>query len=86
MAQLENLLRDLGCHEALLQSEIGFWRELIETCREDEPAETVERMQQALALAERRLAKLSEYRPTDTPVAPALARNVYRLNHKRRGG
>ena len=45
-----------GISEALLRSEIGFWRELIETCRESESPDSVERMHYALALAESRLA------------------------------
>jgi hypothetical protein len=82
MSHKENLLRDFGCQETLLQSEIGFWRDMIEACGEREAAETVERMQQALALAERRLATLLEFNACDEPVAP----NVYRLKQKRRRG
>ena len=46
-----------GISEALLKSEIGFWRELIETCQESESPDKVERMRYALAFAESRLAK-----------------------------
>jgi hypothetical protein len=44
-----------GISEALLRSEIGFWRELIVTCQESESPDSVERMRYALALAESRL-------------------------------
>ena len=46
-----------GISEALLRSEIGFWRELIDTCQETESPDNVERMRYALALAESRLAQ-----------------------------
>ena len=46
-----------GISEALLKSEIGFWREMIETCQESQSPDNVERMRYALALAESRLAK-----------------------------
>jgi len=59
-----------GISEALLRSEIGFWREMIESCQETEPPDSLERMRYALALAESRLA-----RPPS---------NVYRL-HRVRG-
>ena len=45
----------LGVSEALLRTEIGFWRDLIESCQETDPPERVERMRFALALAESRL-------------------------------
>jgi len=48
-----------------LQSEIDFWRILIEAQREPlRSRESTERMQQALALAEYRLAALSSNRYT----------------------
>ena len=44
-------------NESLLRSEIRFWRELIESlATESQPRESAERMHQALALAEYRLA------------------------------
>lgn len=47
--------------ESLLRSEIRFWRELIESLGPDsQPREAIERMHQALALAEYRLAKLGQ--------------------------
>ena len=59
-----------GIGEALLRSEVGFWRELIESSQATEPPESIERMRYALALAESKLNK----RPS----------NVYPLN--REGG
>jgi hypothetical protein len=47
----------LGIGEALLRSEIGFWRELIESCQETDPPDSIERMRHALALAESKLAR-----------------------------
>ena len=41
-----------------LRSEVAFWRELIRDSGEALPADSVERMQQALALAESRLRQL----------------------------
>ena len=41
--------------ETLLRAEIGFWRELLNDCDDALPPESVERMRQALALAEHRL-------------------------------
>jgi hypothetical protein len=58
-AEDENQLSaDLDC-EALLQSEIEFWREVIATCPDTQSTASLERMHQALALAETRLARLS---------------------------
>ena len=78
MATTENIKSDSqgttdvqhGISEALLRSEIGFWRELIESCQETEPPDHVERMRYALALAESKLA-----RPPS---------NVYHLDESRR--
>ncbi len=50
-----------GISQALLRSEIGFWRELIDTCQESESPDNVERMRYALALAESRLSKNPSY-------------------------
>lgn len=43
------------CSEALLRSEVAFWREMLSGDLGSLPAESVERMRQALALAEYRL-------------------------------
>lgn len=47
--------------EILLRSEIAFWRELLASSDGVQPVEAVDRMRQALALAEYRL--LSHCRP-----------------------
>lgn len=44
--------------EEMLRAEIGFWREMLASCDGNVPAENIERMQQALALAERRFLQL----------------------------
>lgn len=49
-----------GANEALLRSEIGFWREMIDSCADTQPEASVERMHQALELAEGRLMRLFE--------------------------
>ena len=46
-------------YKALLQVEIRFWQELIATCGVTQAGESLERMHQALALAESKLAMLS---------------------------
>ena len=45
-------------NEVALRSEVSFWRDMIQARSEDLPAEAVERMHYALALAERRLVEL----------------------------
>ncbi|MGD2129656.1 MAG: hypothetical protein PVJ33_13400 [Lysobacterales bacterium] len=49
-------------NEVALRAEVLFWRELIETSGPAQPRESVERMQQALALAELKLRKAYETR------------------------
>lgn len=71
-------------NEAMLRSEIGFWRELIDGCDDAQPPESIERMQQALALAERRLSTLFQsYRDTGGNGGRGRA-NVYYLDTTRR--
>ena len=78
MATSENMISDFqpetdqqqGIIEALLRSEIIFWRDMIETSQQTETRDSLERMRQALALAESRLAQ----RPS----------NVYHLDQARR--
>lgn len=62
--------------EALLRSEIEFWRELIDSCPDNHPEESIERMNQALALAESRLSSL--------PGSSRPVSNVYHLDESRR--
>ncbi len=50
--------RDNGIYEALLQSEICFWKDMIAGCGPAQPLDSLERMQQAQALAESRLETL----------------------------
>ena len=57
-----NLL-PLDC-AALLQSEIEFWHEVIATCPVTQSVESLERMRQALALAEARLVRISDVSTT----------------------
>lgn len=65
-------------NETLLRSEITFWQEMI-GCRSDAmPAYAVERMHQALELAESRLLTLYEDHPHP------LSHNVYQLDQARR--
>jgi hypothetical protein len=49
---------NLGRSEFLLRTEVAFWRDLVEGCGDAVPPESIERMQQALALAESRLLQL----------------------------
>ena len=46
-----------------LTAEIEFWRELIDNRSVDAPRESLERMEQALALAERKLLLLESSTP-----------------------
>ena len=55
-----------GTNETLLRSEIGFWKELILSSNQSATSTAMERMGQALALAECRLAAVldkSRHRP-----------------------
>ena len=54
-----------GITEALLRTEIGFWRDMIASCGDTEPPDSIERMQHALALAELRLVHLCENQPSN---------------------
>jgi len=47
-----------GINETLLRSEIGFWQEMIDSDDESLAPDALERMQQALALAQSRLKSL----------------------------
>ena len=72
-----------GVNEAGLRAEIAFWKEMLETCSKDTPAESRERMGFALALAETRLQALfDEYSPRySTGECPP---NVFYLDRSRR--
>lgn len=75
---------EYGINEALLRSEIGFWREMIDSCDASQPAESVERMHQALALAESRLACLFETYQQTGRAGLHPPSNVYHLEERRR--
>ena len=75
---------EYGINEALLRSEIGFWRELIESCDDSQPPESIERMHQALALAESRLACLFETYQQSGRAGLKPTSNVYHLEERRR--
>jgi hypothetical protein len=64
-----------GISEAMLRTEIRFWRDMIVSCRETEPADSIERMQHALALAELRLGHL----------CPERSSNVFQIETARGG-
>ena len=49
---------EFGRTEFLLRTEVAFWRDLVESCGAESAPESIERMRQALALAERRLLQL----------------------------
>ena len=70
----EEETEDLQVSEAALRSEVGFWREMIQARSEALPAEAVERMHHAMALAEHRLVALYKRRhEQDTPRVIDLA-------------
>jgi len=78
----ETRLRVAGCNEALLRSEIDFWKDMIAACEPTHSSESKERMQQALLLAERRLATLfqdyqDEYSSGSVNTLPS---NVYSIS------
>ncbi len=54
----DSKLKANGTNEVLLRSEINFWKDMISACDPEHPLESLERMQQALALAEWRLASV----------------------------
>ena len=71
-----------GINEPLLQAEISFWKDMIAGCKPSHPHESRERMQQALALAELRLATLfSDYHQACAAnTVNRLPSNVYSIS------
>ena len=69
--------RDDRIRKALLRSEISFWQELIDSCPKSHCPESLERMRQALALAESRLA-------AGRNASPDRGANIYPINRKRK--
>ena len=84
MVNTDDLYPGTRCNEALLRSEIGFWREMIDSCGDSESRDSVERMEQALALAESRLAMLFEQHKAAANARIQQPTNVYRLDVRRR--
>lgn len=72
-----------GANEALLRSEIGFWREMIDSCADTQPEASVERMHQALELAEGRLMRLFENHKRASGNDSDRPSNVYYLVDRR---
>lgn len=72
-----------GANEALLRSEIGFWREMIDSCVDTQPEASVERMHQALELAEGRLMRLFENHKRASGNDSDRPSNVYYLVDRR---
>ena len=72
-----------GINKALLCSEIGFWQEMLDSADASMTEEALERMEQALALAQSRLKSLSErFRPAPAKRSPTHG-NVYCINKHR---
>ena len=72
-----------GISAALLRSEIGFWQELIDASESPLAPDALERMEQALALAESRLKRL--FQNSQPPVANVnfSHSNVYNIRSRR---
>jgi hypothetical protein len=71
-----------GINEALLRSEISFWDDMITGCGPSHPLDSLERMQQALALAESRLATLprGSQHANASDTLKKLPSNVYSIS------
>jgi len=80
----DSMAAEFGINEARLRSEIGFWREMIDSCDEEQPPDSIERMQQALALAETRLAHLFEVYQRASGAGAKRPSNVFFLEEARR--
>jgi len=74
-----------GIKESLLRSEICFWKDMIASCDPAQALESLERMEQALALAESRLAILfRDYQhATSSESLHKLPSNVYSISSTR---
>jgi hypothetical protein len=66
LARGETAHCEAGDSAALLHAEISFWRDLLNDCDGSLAPESIERMRQALALAEYRLLQLCGMRRTET--------------------
>ena len=67
-----------GLYETMLQTEINFWRDLIECSEEAQTPECLERMQQAMALAQSRLQGLCDSRAA--PLDPGGADRMQQVH------
>ena len=74
---------EYGINEALLRSEIAFWSEMIESCDKTQTADALERMHQAMALAELRLSGLFDTYRQSGRAGLKRPSNVYRLDDRR---
>ena len=74
-----------GINEALLHSEIGFWQEMIDSSDESMAPDQLERMQQALALAQSRLAGLFRHYRQARDRTGHPSNNVYCIKSYRAG-
>lgn len=85
MHQNQNAASGRIVNEALLRSEVAFWRELIAASDlAVQPSASIERMHQALALAESRLAGLfADHEQGDSAPSSGSAR-IYHLDPGRR--
>ena len=79
MTDKEHRCSGMVTNEALLRSEISFWQELITSCDGTQAPETLERMHQALALAQCRLERLFGGYQQAREVGCERPDNVYRL-------
>jgi hypothetical protein len=70
-------------NEAVLRAEIGFWQELIDTREESMADDSLERMHQALALAQCKLTSLFKNHPQSTNGNHHNLSNVYCISQRR---
>lgn len=74
-----------GISAALLRSEIGFWQDLIESSEGPLASDAMERMEQALALAQSRLQRLLWNSQQPAANVKLLHSNVYSITGRRAG-
>lgn len=76
-ASSESPAAQITARREQIETEIEFWRELIETCPLTQSSECIERMHQALDFAVTRLAELSQAPPK--PVVSLVHTNTQRV-------
>lgn len=81
----ESVNRDplYGISAALLRSEIGFWQDLIDSSAEPLAPEALERMEQALALAELKLKRMVQNSQPSAAKSGYKNSNVYSIRGHR---